>query len=174
MNETTGNRDAFLQEFLPAREELLAFTFSMLSSYAEAEDVFQEASLLLWREFDTFTPGTNFRAWARKVIYYKVLSARARGGREKVWTPEVFEALDRGFDATTTPFAQMKDALSECLRKLSESARRLILYKYEQGRSIRQIAQLLDRSEAGTKTMLHKIRRKLANCVRKALQLEAL
>jgi len=170
----TDQHDTFLREFMPVREELLAFTFSLLPSHAEAEDTFQEASLLLWKKFDTFQSNTNFRAWARKIIYYKVLSSRGRNRKEVIWSPEVFEALDQGFEETASPFAQMKDALSQCLGKLSDSARRLVSLKYEQGSSIQEMARKLDRSTEGTKSMLYKIRRTLANCVRNSLHMEGL
>ncbi len=166
--------DTFLREFMPVREELLAFTFSLLPSHAEAEDAFQEASLLLWKEFATFQSNTNFRAWARRIIYYKVLSSRARNRKEVIWDPEVFAALDRGFEETISPFARMKDALTACLGKLSKSARYLVSLKYEQGRSIQEMARNLDRSTDGTKSMLYKIRRNLAKCVQNSLQMEGL
>ena len=35
---------------------------------AEAEDVVQEAALLAFRAFDSFEPGTNFRAWFFRIV----------------------------------------------------------------------------------------------------------
>lgn len=75
----------FLKEFVPAREDLLAFIFSLVPRHADAENLFQEASLVLWQRFSTYTPGTNFRAWARKVIYHKVLNERSRAHKEVLW-----------------------------------------------------------------------------------------
>ena len=39
----------------------------------DAEDVLQEANLVLWRKFDQYQEGTNFFAWACQIIRYEVL-----------------------------------------------------------------------------------------------------
>ena len=33
----------------------------------DAEDILQACRLTLWKQFETFEPGTNFLAWARKI-----------------------------------------------------------------------------------------------------------
>jgi len=41
---------------------------NLVADRAEAEDVVQEASLLAFRAFDSFEPGTNFRAWFFRIV----------------------------------------------------------------------------------------------------------
>ena len=60
---------------------LYLYTFALLPNSADAEDVFQEANLVLWRKFDQYQTGTNFFAWACKVIRYEVLKYREKAPR---------------------------------------------------------------------------------------------
>jgi RNA polymerase sigma-70 factor (ECF subfamily) len=165
-------QSGFLKEFLPAREDLLAFIFSLVPSHADAENLFQEASLVLWQRFDTYTPGTQFKAWARRVIYNKVLNERTRSRKESLWDPQVFEALDRAFSEREPALDGVKKALEQCLKKLPETSQAILLSKYEAGRSYREIARQLLRSEQGIRVTVCKIRNFLARCVKQTLQLE--
>ena len=40
--------------------DLFNFIFSLVHHHADAEDVFQQTTLVLWRKFDDFVIGTNF------------------------------------------------------------------------------------------------------------------
>lgn len=162
----------FLKEFVPAREDLLAFIFSLVPRHADAENLFQEASLVLWQRFSTYTPGTNFRAWARKVIYHKVLNERTRAHKEVLWDPEVFEALQQAFQVTDGTPDRIKEALESCLGKVSQVNQEILRTHYNDGRSYRELAGQFQRSEQGLRVTVHKIRTFLAGCVRQRLQLE--
>lgn len=163
----------FLKEFLPAREDLLGFIFSLVPSHADAENIFQEASLVLWQRFSTYTPGTRFKAWARRIIYNKVLNERSRGRKELLWDPQVFEALDRAFESIDGSPDSVKAALEACLDTLPGINREILQTRYRDGRSYRDMAGRFQRSEQGIRVTVHKLRTFLADCVRHRLQVEA-
>ncbi len=48
---------------------------------ADAEDLVQEAALLACRGFDSFEPGTNFKAWFLRILTNAFLSRCRRDGR---------------------------------------------------------------------------------------------
>lgn len=164
-----GNKQAFLKEFLKIREQLFAFVYSMVPSYTTAEDIFQDASMVLWERFESFTPGTNFRAWARQIMYNKIRNEWQKK-REEVWDPEVFEALDMAFEEVHPLQSEWKSALHHCLSRLSGSARELIHLKYYEFKTYREIAKILNRSAKGTRVILHRIRSSLAECIRKRIR----
>ena len=165
-------RNNFLREFLPVRKKLLAFVFSMVPNYSLAEDIFQEASIVLWEKFDTFDPGTNFQAWARKVIYNKVMNERTRKKNEMLWDPEFFKAVDRGFRKNEkTESSRFSEALSICMERLSEAHQKIMRLKYYNKMSYREIGRCLRRSENGTKVMARKIRKILGNCIQEQVGL---
>ena len=55
----------FLELYGEHRGHLYGHILALVGQPAFAEEILQDTSLLLWREFDRFEPGTNFRAWGR-------------------------------------------------------------------------------------------------------------
>ena len=43
-------------------------------NHHDAEEVFQNTSVVLWNKFGEFSAGSNFFAWASRVAYFEVLS----------------------------------------------------------------------------------------------------
>ncbi|MDG2124126.1 MAG: sigma factor, partial [Verrucomicrobiales bacterium] len=77
-------REDFLKLFLRHERAVFAYIHSMIPSRADAEDVLQEVSLTLFEKFGDFEMGTDFRAWAFRVAYFKVMQARQRYARSKL------------------------------------------------------------------------------------------
>ena len=46
--------------------QLYAYIFAVVKNRDDAEDLFQSVCLVLWRKFDSFTPGSGFFPWARQ------------------------------------------------------------------------------------------------------------
>src|SRR5215218_100140 len=63
----------FLRLFLQNQRRLYAYILTLLPNRADADDVLQETSLVMWDKFDPADPPTDFLAWARRVAYHKVL-----------------------------------------------------------------------------------------------------
>src|SRR5690349_17950183 len=82
--EGSNSDEQFLRLFLANQRALYAYILTLVPSIADAEDVFQEMNVTLWRIREEFTPGTNFRAWASKVAYHKVLGHRTQFMRSKL------------------------------------------------------------------------------------------
>lgn len=162
---TKRKKKDFLKEFLIVRDELFAFVYSMIPSYNKAEDVFQDASLVLWERFESYAPGTNFKAWARRIIYNKIRNEWQKAKKEELWSPEVFDALNCAFDEISDTETDWKAALRACLDKLNQNARELIHLKYYDCRTYKEIAEIVDRSAKGTRVVLCRIREKLADCI---------
>ena len=53
-----------------------AYVGSLIGSVAEVSDIVQEANLLIWEKRDEYEEGTNFKAFAFRVVRFKVMSFR--------------------------------------------------------------------------------------------------
>ncbi len=124
MSDVRGNREdrlsdplqyeRFVQLFAQVRDNLFAYIFALLPHWSDAEDVFQQASLVLWRKFDTFVvppsggedrafvvppsggedrlkpelrtvlPEKDFLAWACRVAFYEVRNFRRTASRDRL------------------------------------------------------------------------------------------
>ena len=69
MTTTVIDRDAdFVALLEPVRHMLWCFAENMSWDAAAAEDCLQDAILVAYRKFDTFTPGTSFKAWMFQIV----------------------------------------------------------------------------------------------------------
>lgn len=145
---------------------LLGYLTSMLGRRQDAEDVLQRASVTLWRRFDTFTPGTDFLAWASTVCFYEAKNFQRVAARSKiVFSDALLEVL--AHERITDLPAQDRriDALHECLAKVDENGRRLLEAAYIDRSNIGLIAAQLGRAPQTLYNKLNTLRRLLADCI---------
>ncbi len=66
----------------PVLESAYRAAYHLARNPADAEDIVQEASLLAWRNFESFEQGTNFRAWFQRIVVNAFLT-RCRAERRR-------------------------------------------------------------------------------------------
>ncbi len=148
-----------------ARRTAFAIAYRMLGSVAEAEDVAQEAVLRLTREA---TPPDNADAWVTTVatrLSIDVLrSARVR--RESYvgpWLPEPL-LVDPGPGPAAR--AELADTLSQALlvalERLTPLERAAFLLREVFDYDYARIAEVIDRSEVGTRQLVSRAKRHVA------------
>jgi RNA polymerase sigma-70 factor (ECF subfamily) len=78
MNDRTQEFEALARQHRPARARP---ALRLAHGDAEtAQDIVQEALVRSWRRFETFTAGTNFRAWVSRIMYHLHVSRWRRQG----------------------------------------------------------------------------------------------
>ena len=165
--------ELFVELVTRYQQRVYLFILSLLPNRADAEEVLQETNLVLWRKFDEFQPGSDFRAWAFQIAYYKVLSFRQRQNRERLLFSEEFlrkvataaTEIPDGFDAR-------QQALVDCIAKLSATDRDLINRRYRIGGSVRAVAEELGRSVNAIYKAVVRVRRALHGCIERTLAME--
>jgi RNA polymerase sigma-70 factor (ECF subfamily) len=149
------------------------YIMALLPTANEASDVLQETSLVLWRKFGTFQPGTNFFAWACKIARFQVLKHRERQGRSaRLFDVGLFEKLaDEARDESMVPAIPLQ-ALEECLGRLTEGDRSLIRRRYEPEMTVQRLAHDIGRTANSLSKSLGRIRRALLECIDRAASRE--
>ena len=74
----------FLRLFLQNKRRVHAYILTLLPNRADAEDVLQEASLVMWDKFDDRHPPDDFAAWGCRIAYFKVLDFCKKNQRSRV------------------------------------------------------------------------------------------
>lgn len=64
----------FHENFACDRERIFAKIYALLPHQADAEDVFQRTSMLLWKKFSQYDGKEGFLPWACTVAHYEVLN----------------------------------------------------------------------------------------------------
>jgi RNA polymerase sigma-70 factor (ECF subfamily) len=167
------DKSTFLKLYLPLQSDLLGYILCTGVSPNSAEDVLQNAAIVLHKKFEQFEAGTNFRAWAYRVVRFEVLKMREWQAKQPMALSE--EAMDR-LEATALaderPSPRLQ-ALSRCLGRLTDKARSLVRMRYDQRLPVTAIADRLRRPVESIYTTLSRIRKSLQQCVQQAESREA-
>jgi RNA polymerase sigma-70 factor (ECF subfamily) len=165
---------AFLSRFLKAERRIFAYILTLLPNRADAEDVLQEVSVIMWEKFDEREPPEDFVAWGCRIAYFRVRDYRRWQRRQRVVFSEAM--LERMAETLSKPAPLQLDARSEalahCLAKLARRDRELLAERLKEGASVRSTAESLGRSVDVVYKALARIRRALHDCVARALAAE--
>ena len=173
MNQSEKHRH-FVDLLVENQNGLFAYLFALLHSRDDAEEVFQQTSLVLWRKFDDFEPGTNFFRWAAQIAQFEVLNYLKGRRRSRLrFSDEVIEQL-----AVVTPEVEVdsadarRDALAACLDKLKPEDRQLVTDCYGNQVAVRELSVRLGRPQTSVHNSLRRIRTWLLGCVERTLAAE--
>jgi RNA polymerase sigma-70 factor (ECF subfamily) len=172
MSDTSRN-DAFLKQLIGCQDRLCAYATALMGSPAAAEDLVQQANLVIWRRAETFEPGTEFGAWACRILYFEVLAWRKKQSRDRlVFDDAVLELLARDAEPISDTAETRRRALDDCIGKLSETHRRLLIARYDSDDSLTSLAAQLGRPIGSLYQTLRRVRIQLAGCVERFLNRE--
>jgi RNA polymerase sigma-70 factor (ECF subfamily) len=154
--------------FLLARHErqIAGYVMTLVPQLADAEDILQQAKVVMWRQFHQFEAGTNFGAWARKIAFHQILSYRRSRRRDPVQLSDAFltavaEETERAGDA----LEERQRRLATCLETLRPEHRRVLDLRYQERLGIEALAARVDRTVAAVYRLLSRIRAHLHACV---------
>ena len=164
------DNDEFVGMLTVSQPGLYACILSVLSDRTAAHDILQETNLTLWHKASDFESGTNFMAWASRIVRYHVLNYRRKQQRDRlVFDETIFAELCERQSARAEDALSYTELLRECLGKLPVDQRDLVEQRYASGGSVMQIAKLRGQTIGAVSQMLYRIRETLLNCVSQRL-----
>ena len=165
--ELTCTSDYFLSLFLPERARIYGYIFALVQNQSVADDVFQDVSVVLWKEINSFTPGSSFTKWSNAIVYNCVRTYRQKNKRYLVGLEDdTFEQLTRMFDDQVQTDKKWS-LVQSCLSKLTAHAYRVYHGFYIENLSADDIAKRSGRSIYGVRKSLMLLRKTLFECVEK-------
>jgi len=165
----------FFHLFMAHQNRVYAYILVFVPHGPDADDIMQETATVMWEKFETFTPGTDFARWARKIAYHKILDHRKkRGRRHVVFSDDLMRLLTEEADAILEQTNPRLEALKLCLRRLRESDRHLVRLHYEEGITIKAMAERANRSVQGLYKVMVRIHNRLRRCVNMRLASQGL
>src|SRR3954452_744499 len=147
-----ANADRFtelVRLFTTYEVRLRAFAMTLLANHADVEDVLQQANLTLWAKFHEFEPGTNFMAWAPRLLSLKLKQHRRRQSRDKLQFGDAYQdAILR--EASRAEFVaelgEREHALADCIAKLRHEHREMLQARYHDEDGMDTLARRFYRS----------------------------
>ena len=177
MEAETLSQEEFMKAALKYQAALVAYAYARLRDYHLADDVVQEALVLLMKKWTDFQPGTSLYAFARQIVYYKTLEAlRARQGREIPLEDKELEAavdrtMEEGLDEESAERQNdMVYALQDCLSRLNQRAIDLVSGFYRDSKSYQELGALYAQSLPAIKKALYRYRRILQDCMTRKME----
>ncbi|MBI1370591.1 MAG: sigma-70 family RNA polymerase sigma factor [Planctomycetes bacterium] len=163
----------FVQSLIDCQDRLCAYAAAMVGSLAIAEDLVQQTNLVIWREAKQFVPGTDFSAWACRILYYEVLAWRKRRSRERlVFDDAIVANIAEQAERISVTAPDRHRALIDCLSKLTDSQRDLLNARYQSDTSLNDYAARIGRPVDSLYQTLRRVRLQLGQCVDRFLNRE--
>ena len=141
------------------------YAFYQLRDHHDAEDATERIFLAALKALPEFRDeGASFRAWLFRIAHNTIINARR--SRFRRWTEPLPEGLDR-IAPNADPAALVVEAdetrrVLRAVAELPDDRRQVILLRFVDGLSSREIGQVMDRSEGAARVLLHRALRDLA------------
>ena len=162
--------DDLITEFQP---RLFAFIYSLSKDKNQAQDVLQNTNLILWSKRDQYEMGSNFKAWAFQIAYYEAKYAKRKVYNSKETSTldsELLESLQAEANELDENYHIKRGKLKECLTKLDDDQKALIIDRYYGNESVQTMANQRGLSPNTMAKQLYRIRKALMQCIEKKIQ----
>jgi RNA polymerase sigma-70 factor, ECF subfamily len=174
-NRDNSSRDEeFVRLFGLNQGRVFAYIVTPLPCWADAEDVLQRTSLILWQKFDQFQPSADFARWACGVAHRQTLKyLNQQGRRRQVLSEAVLEKVAQTRIARDDLLKDRCFAIDDCVAQLPASDREIIEhYYYEDNKTAADVGRELGRPTNTILKALIRIRKSLQRCVERAVSSE--
>jgi RNA polymerase sigma-70 factor (ECF subfamily) len=159
--------DQFVEQFIRSQDRIYAYVVTLLPNRADAEEVFQQTSLALWKKWQQFDPTRDFVRWACGMAHYEALTfLRKHADRGRVALSEdVLSEVAKDRLELHDVLEARRTALRHCLDRLQREKRQLLERCYTGKDNIKDIAAELGQSPNVLYMTLKRLRRTLFDCI---------
>ena len=174
--DSSPQHDQFVERFVRSQDRIYAYVVTLLPNRADAEEVFQQTSLILWKKWQQFDPGRDFVRWACGIAHNEVcafLRKHADKGRVHLSEDVMAEVVQVRLDVHDLLEVRRR-LLRHCLDQLKQGHRELLERCYAGKDSIKAIAAELGQRPNVLYMRLKRLRRAVFDCVNRALTAEGL
>ncbi len=167
-------RDDLVKAAFQYRDALKGYALALLREWPLAEDVVQDAFIVVMNKWEEFRPGTNVYAWVRQIVHLKAMETlRARRGAAPVdegLLDRVAAAVREHLDEEGARRQRaMREALQRCMSHLNRRAVRILSSFYADSMSCEAIASSQNRSANAIRLALSRVRKRLHECMTRHL-----
>ena len=137
--------DLFVELLERHQSQLFGYLLALVRNLTDAEDIFQQTCLVLWKKFDQFDVGTSFPRWASTIARLEAMNfLKAKRRSPLRFSEDLHEKLAAvQIDDGEISGPGRTEALANCLEKLVPADRSIVEACYGGESSVREIAQQL-------------------------------
>ncbi|MEO0604521.1 MAG: sigma-70 family RNA polymerase sigma factor, partial [Myxococcota bacterium] len=164
-NAARGDRSAFEALVRHHQAAVAAIALGLVREPGASEDIVQETFLLAWRKLPQLRDPAAFGPWIRQLARttgLQHLRTESRRDRRVTFASELAsEAVDPSAPERLLLKAEEKAVLDEVFDDIEPADREILVLFHREGRSTRQVAGLLELSEAAVRKRLSRARARL-------------
>ncbi len=149
---TNSDRDEYLQMVDDHGAAVLAMLRRLCGNTPDAEDVFQETAVRVWKSFDRRPPLRNPRAWLMAIAYRAFVDQLGRRSRGDV----LVDVADDRQHSPGDVALKVEEAkqIGTAVEGLSENLRQVVVLHYTGGLTLQETAEALGISPGTVKSRL--------------------
>ena len=161
------HHEQFLCLLMASYKRIFSFILTLAPKLSDAEDIMQKSVMIMFRKFNEFKPNSNFGAWGTSIARYEILKFREKQGKNRVlFDSSAFDNILKRTEARVEKIDERLQALESCLNKLNDRDKELIKMRYEDGLTIKEVAQKAKRPIPGMYKAMARIHNLLQACVK--------
>ena len=171
MSDEQSRKLEFAEYLRQHQSQLFGYIHSLLRNLSDADDLFQQTTLILWKKFADFDRRRSFLSWACGVARFEVANfLRARSRQQLYFTDELnLMLIEAQQELKQDELDLRREALARCSAKLRTSDRKLLDECYGDSAGVAAVAEREGRSPQSVHNSLRRIRRALFECIRRTL-----
>lgn len=176
VTDSSRRRDDIVKSAFQYRDALLGYAYAMLRSWTLAEDVVQEAFLVVMNKWQDLKDEQGIFLWVRQIVHFKTLEAiRSRGRETAIPDQDLLDLVEKSMlenldEQTAERQRIMSLSLRECMARLNQFSLGILAGFYWNQESCETIAERHGRSVNAIRLMLSRLRDKLRGCLSKRLE----
>ncbi len=164
-----------IKQFLRHESEFTGYLMAMTRDFEAAEEIFQNAAIVVMEKAGQNEPIRDFRAWAKEVVRRQALLYMRNAGKQRSRNtdPKLLEQITATFiEDETDDVAHRRElrALRSCLESVQLPHRRMIAMRYERRSSFEAIGAAVGRTAAAVQRAISRVRTSLHRCIRQQLK----
>lgn len=168
--QAAGQKAEFAEYLRQTQARLYGYLHSLVPDVTDADDLMQQTTLVLWKKFADYDRQRSFFAWACGIARLEVANfVRSRGRRRRYFSDGLNLLLIETHEELAAEADDRRDALAECIEKLHERDRELILECYGETDGVQAAADRRSRSTHSVYNSLRRIRQTLFECIQRTL-----
>lgn len=163
----SGDREAFKTIVDTHKQRMFTVARSVIDDPALAEDIVQESFIKAYKALPEFRGQSRLSTWLHRITYLTAIDvSRQRKRHLRLATDEFDESttLDSNVSArseSSLESNQLQKQITHALSHLSDFEQTVFVLRHMQNFKLREIAQLVDRSEGTVKNILFRAIRKM-------------
>ena len=165
------NQSRLTELIMEHRTALYGFILTLVADVHAAEDIFQQTWVVISEKWDTYNPEYPFRSWAFGIAKNKARQHWRKSSRNRtvLTDPEIIDRIAASPAWDEDPLEE-KEALRQCLEKLSGKIRKMFRLRYFEGSALPAIAEKLGWNVRSVSVAMTRARSTLMECIDTTLE----